>query len=165
MWRQIIAFREKREVSCGGKVSREEIFHQFQPVFRKNDWWGTSWRVSNDSQFCYTRVVAKSWYIFHHEGFFSKVWRRARVLFERAIKSYFVDTLRENQICHPIPAAVPLKIRFRDFNLFIRTSKAGFIFYSVLKKNSYFCNLTSSACRSILKATSSLIMIADISVS
>ena len=95
----------------------------------------------------------------------SRVWERVRVLFERAIKSYFVDTLTENQICHPILAAVPLKIRFRDFNLFIRTSKAGFIFYSVLKKNSYFCNLTSSACRSILKATSSLIMIADISVS
>ena len=50
---------------------------------------------------------AKSWYILHHhQGFFSWVCERARVLFERAIKSYFVDTLTENQICHPIPAAL-----------------------------------------------------------
>ena len=50
---------------------------------------------------------AKSWYILHHhQGFFSRVCERARVLFERAIKSYFVDTLTENQICHPIPASL-----------------------------------------------------------
>ena len=45
-------------------------------------------------------------------GFLPKVWEMVRVLFERAIKSYFVDTLTENQICHPIPAAVPLAIKF-----------------------------------------------------
>ena len=46
-------------------------------------------------------------------GFLSQALvSRARVLFERPIKSYFVDTLTENQICHPIPAAVPFKIEF-----------------------------------------------------
>ena len=46
-------------------------------------------------------------------GFLPQVWERVRVLFERAIKSYFVDTLTENQICHPIPAVtVPLEIKF-----------------------------------------------------
>ena len=59
---------------------------------------------------------AKSWYILHHhQGFFSRVCERARVLFERAIKSYFVDTLTENQICHPIPAALSENWAFRVF--------------------------------------------------
>ena len=106
MRRQIIAFREKRRFMRRNCSRRNHFLNSWlmrkNPLMTRNSVTRGGW--------------AKSWYILHHhQGFFSWVCERARVLFERAIKSYFVDTLTENQICHPIPAALSENWAFRVF--------------------------------------------------